>query len=270
MLDSKHKRKVTAVPVVPKLFAEDQFSTPASPHDPCTPRKQKPLRVDELDFATLTKPRRAHTSGSVYHHAKTLVAACGSSAGTTDDSSLCSDVELIISELENLTQVSDASLNSTIKDCSEGEGECSDLQEAMLTVLEHNRRLMQERTQLRKSLFAKVMEKIDADSQEQTEISARVMLRKAVLVLVSDLSTRQDFLRALDTSSEPALFLLFTRGRVAGLYTQDKCMYFRLFGVENAPSVLRDHEIKRWFTWEAGRMKAVEVRMKKSAIAFDC
>lgn len=222
MLECGHHRKPTAVPTLSRTFAEDlqDFS-----QLPCK------LRVDELEFTSVSRLRPGHNHGSVYTFAKQL----GESGSTTEDSSL-DEVEVIVSELE---QGSD----STVRENSV-ESDEEDWGISVRAVLESHR---EHNSKLRKQPF-----------------HPHSVLRKASFRLVLDLSLRQEVLRALDTSCDSYMFLLRSKGRCVGLYARDTSMLFRLAGSAVLPSAVSCSQVKCWL--DAGLQSVSDWRL---AVAFD-
>ena len=158
MLECGHHRKPTAVPTS-LVFAED---LPDFSQLPCK------LRVDELEFTSVSRLRPGHNHGSVYTFAKQL----GESGSTTEDSSL-DEVEVIVSELESSEQWSDSTVRENSYESDDWE---EDWQTSMRAVLESNR---EKNSKTKRTI-----------SLQTHPFSPHSALRKASFRLVFDLSLR--------------------------------------------------------------------------------
>lgn len=245
-MDKRHQRQPTVIPA--RLHLPSHFCDLSDP---------SPAPVEDTPPAA----HQRYYSGSVFSLARKL------GNEDADDSSVVSGgVEVIVSELENLTQVSDTSLQLSARECEE-----SDLIAAGRSSI----KAAQETSCLRQAVERPTDRKEVATSQVRpgTKVPPRpdneIPVKAAIMRLIPDQSTREAAIRSVSKAQCRHLYLLLSQGKIQGLYGLDRTALRKLFGGLSRGEVITFSSVKRWLRLEGLGFRAVFGYQYRHADAFE-
>lgn len=198
-------------------------------------------------------------AGSVFSLARKM----GDEEG--DDSSVISGgVEVIVSELENITQVSDSSLQLSARECEE-----PDLALSSKFPAEDARKSIVET-----SLRVPTKDSIPSVSTRQVGKTAlrpdnEIAVKAAIVRLIPDPDTREAAIRSVTKAQSRHLYLYLSQGKIQGVYGLDRTALRKVFGAANKGDVVTFSSVKRWLRLEGLGFRMVFGYQYRHADAFE-
>ena len=190
-----------------------------------------------------------------------------------------SSVEVIVSELETATQVSqisDSSLQLTARECEEGDvggssewrpGE--DLRDSMKDVLDAYQKQTAERTTQRRRVLTQVLLQVKAEqSRAALRPDNEIAVKAALMRLIPQQSHREAAIESVNSAQTRHLYLLVTDGKVMGVYSLERSSLKRLMSLSRARDSIPFTTVKRWFRLEGLGFKLVFSYQYRHADAF--
>jgi hypothetical protein len=237
-----------------------------------------PAPVEEYaQTRKLGRVKNQHSPGSVFSLARRI---SGEEAGSDeDDSSVASSgVEVIVSELENLTQVSDSSLQLTARECDESDiifdtkadkipGD--ELKDGMKNVLDSCQRQAVNRTCERKDLLSQVLSQVRTGGKPGIRADNEIPIEAAIMRLIPSQRNREAAIKGVTRAQTRHLYLQIVGGKVQGVYGLDRTALRKLFSLEQRGDFVTFSSVKRWFRLEGLGFKVVFGYQYRHADAFE-
>lgn len=270
MTDRKHQRQATVIALRP-TFKED--SATGSCHSYSTDFSEpSPAPVEEYADRGREEGRRKYYEGSVFSLARRI----GGRDEEEDDSSVASGgVEVIVSELENLTQVSDSSLQLSARECDDSESVLSvklandELKSSMKSVQEATFRQAAERVTERKEALSQVLAQVRTTTKAAPRPDNEIAIKAALMRLIPVQSAREAAIRSVSKAQTRHLYLQIADGKVQGVYGLDRTALRKLFGGQSRGEFVTFSAVKRWFRLEGLGFKVVFGYQYRHADAFE-
>jgi hypothetical protein len=180
---------------------------------------------------------------------------------------------VIVSELENLTQVSDTSLQLSARECEEtdliavgrfkGEEGRSSIKAAQETSC---LRQAVERPADRKEV---VISQVRPGTKMPPRPDNEIPVKAAIMRLIPEQSAREAAIRSVSKAQCRHLYLLLSQGKIQGLYGLDRTALRKLFGGQSRGEVITFSSVKRWLRLEGLGFRAVFGYQYRHADAFE-
>jgi len=247
MTDKRHQRQPTVIPTHLTLPVHE-LSDPS------------PAPIED----TPPSLHQRYYSGSVFSLAKKL------GHEEADDSSVLSGgVEVIVSELENLTQVSDCSLQLSARECNETDQVGAGEERRSVKAAQDVTCLRQaERSIERKEVLSQALAPV-RPGPKQPRPDNEIPVKAAIMRLISDKSTREAAIRSVSKAQCRHLYLLLAQGKIQGLYGLDRTALRKLFGGLSRGEVVTFSSVKRWLRLEGLGFRAIFGYQYRHADAFE-
>lgn len=207
--------------------------------------------------------------GSVFIQAQ-LIAGTSESSSESNESS----VEVIVSELENLTQASLVSDSSqlTARECDDSvRGSewlpAEDLRDSMKDVQDACRRQCAERSTQRREVLTQVLSQVK-DSRTPPRPDNEIAVKAALMRLVPQQRHRETAIASVNSAQTRRLYLLIAEGKVQGVYSLERAALRRLMCLGSGRESVPFSSVKRWFRLEGLGFKVVFSYQYRHADAF--
>lgn len=248
MTDKRHQRQPTVIPT--------HLSLPL--HDLSDP---SPAPIED----TPASLHQRYYSGSVFSLAKKL------GHEEADDSSVLSGgVEVIVSELENLTQVSDCSLQLSARECNETDQVFAVEERRSIKAAQDTTCLRQaERSIERKDVLNQALAPVRPTPKQPPRPDNEIPVKAAIMRLISDRTTREAAIRSVSKAQCRHLYLLLAQGQIQGLYGLERTALRKLFGGQSRGEVVTFSSVKRWLRLEGLGFRVIFGYQYRHADAFE-